>query len=149
MHSTHFIYSYMVKDHTDSERGNLLPPHGLLSPISSKGSFICIIPQDNTYPGLCYTSRGTLARVRNLLNKTFPSLCIHMPALVPSWCPVPSRYSLQCIEMNLCPISHWAVFQIQPVLHDWCNKGHGMYYHICEMVHIKEPLLLIETNWKE
>ena len=30
---------HMVKDHSDSERGNLLPPHGLLFPINSKGSF--------------------------------------------------------------------------------------------------------------
>ena len=30
----------------------------------------------------------------------------------------------------------------QPVLHDWCNKGRGMYYPVCGMVHIKEPLLL-------
>ena len=36
---------HIVKDHSDSERGNLLPPYGLLFPISSKGSFICIIPQ--------------------------------------------------------------------------------------------------------
>ena len=36
---------HMVKDHSDSERGNLLLPHGLLFSISSKGSFICIIPQ--------------------------------------------------------------------------------------------------------
>ena len=36
---------YMVKDHSDSERGNLLPPHGLLFLINSKGSFICTIPQ--------------------------------------------------------------------------------------------------------
>ena len=36
---------HMVKDNSDSERGNLLPPHRLLFPISSKGSFICIIPQ--------------------------------------------------------------------------------------------------------
>ena len=36
---------HMVKNHSDSERGNPLPPHGLLFPISSKGSFICIIPQ--------------------------------------------------------------------------------------------------------
>ena len=35
----------MVKYHTDSERGNLLPPHGLLFSINSKGSFICTIPQ--------------------------------------------------------------------------------------------------------
>ena len=33
----------MVKDHSDSESENLLLPHGLLFPISSKGSFICII----------------------------------------------------------------------------------------------------------
>ena len=31
----------MVKDHSDSERGNPLPPHGLLFPISSKDSFLC------------------------------------------------------------------------------------------------------------
>ena len=34
---------HMVKDHSDSERGNLLPSHGLLFLISSKGSLICII----------------------------------------------------------------------------------------------------------
>ena len=36
---------HMVKDHSDSEGGNPLPPHGLLFPISSKGYFICIIPE--------------------------------------------------------------------------------------------------------
>ena len=34
--------THMVKDHSeDSERGNPLPPHGLLFLINSKGSFIC------------------------------------------------------------------------------------------------------------
>ena len=37
--------THMVKDHSDGERENPLPPHGLLFPIISKGSFICIIPQ--------------------------------------------------------------------------------------------------------
>ena len=36
---------HMVKDHSDSEKGNPLPPHRLLFPISSKDSFICTIPQ--------------------------------------------------------------------------------------------------------
>ena len=36
---------HMLKDHSDSERRNLLLPHGLLFTINSKGSFICIIPQ--------------------------------------------------------------------------------------------------------
>ena len=31
----------------------------------------------------------------------------------------------------------------QPVHHYWCNKGRGMCYPVCGMVHIKEPLLLI------
>ena len=35
------------------------------------------------------------------------------------------------------------LFSFQPVLHDWCNKGRGMCYPVCGMVHIKEPLLLI------
>ena len=68
-HSTHFIYGYMerkgnaffndtintfylrlyavghmVKDHSDSERGYLMPPHGLLFLINKKGSFIRIFP---------------------------------------------------------------------------------------------------------
>ena len=30
----------MVNGHSNSERGNLMTPHGLLFPISSKGSFI-------------------------------------------------------------------------------------------------------------
>ena len=36
---------HMVKDHSDSEKGHPLPPHRLLFPINSKGSFICTIPQ--------------------------------------------------------------------------------------------------------
>ena len=48
-HSTNCLRLYgvrhMVKDHSNNERGNPLAPHELLFPISSKGSFICIIPQ--------------------------------------------------------------------------------------------------------
>ena len=43
----------MVKNHSDSEKGNPLPPHMLLVSISSKGSFISSSHrQDNTYHGL-------------------------------------------------------------------------------------------------
>ena len=37
------------------------------------------------------------------------------------------------------PLSY---ISFQPLLHDWCNKGCGMYYPVCGMMHIKEPLLL-------
>ena len=38
------------------------------------------------------------------------------------------------------PLSY---FSFQAVLYDWFNKGRGMYYPVCGMMHIKEPLLLI------
>ena len=44
-HSTYFIYGYTASDHSDRERRNPLPPHGLLFSISSKGYFISVIPQ--------------------------------------------------------------------------------------------------------
>ena len=37
-------------------------------------------------------------------------------------------------------------FSFQPVLHDWCDKGCGMCYPVCGMMHIKEPLLLIRKS---
>ena len=43
-------------------------------------------------------------------------------------------------------LQYYAYFSFQPVLHDWCNKGCGMCYPVCGMVHIKEPLLLIDKS---
>ena len=49
----------MANNHSYRERGNPLPPHGLLFPISSKFFFLYASShrQENTYHGLCYTSR--------------------------------------------------------------------------------------------
>ena len=41
------------------------------------------------------------------------------------------------------PLSY---FLLQPVFHDWFNKGCGMCYPVCGIVHIKEPLLLIRSS---
>ena len=35
------------------------------------------------------------------------------------------------------------LYLITPVLHNWCNKGRGMYYPVCGMMRIKDHLLLI------
>ena len=45
-HSTHFILRlygvrHMVKDHSDSEKGNPLPPHRLLLSINSMATYKC------------------------------------------------------------------------------------------------------------
>ena len=53
------------------------------------------------------------------------------------------RWVVGSILHGVDPLSY---FSFQPVLHDWCNKGHGMCYTVCGMVHIKEPLLLIDKN---
>ena len=43
-------------------------------------------------------------------------------------------------------VNPFSFFSFQPVLHDWCNKDRGMCYPVCGMMHIKEPLLLIEKS---
>ena len=86
-HSTHFSYGYMgkgkgnvifndalntfylrlygfghmVEDHSDSERGNPLPPHGLLFPINRKVFFYMHHPTD----WISHTSRGALVGTSN------------------------------------------------------------------------------------
>ena len=57
---------YIVKDHSDSERGNQLPPHGLLFLISSKGSIICLI----------YLYRLKKLFVEKLINIKMNLLCL-------------------------------------------------------------------------
>ena len=64
-HSTHFIYGYMAEDHSDRKETRCrhmgysfqLTARVLLYASSHR--------QDNTYHGLCYTSRGALAGRRN------------------------------------------------------------------------------------
>ena len=38
------------------------------------------------------------------------------------------------------------IFSLQPVLHDWHNKGRGICCSVCGMVHLKEPLLPIKKS---
>ena len=44
------------------------------------------------------------------------------------------------ISLMVDPLSY---FLFQPVLHNWCTKGCGMYYPVCGKVHIKELFVLI------
>ena len=53
------------------------------------------------------------------------------------------RWVVGSILHGMDPLSY---VSFQPVIHDWCNKGRGMYSPVYGMVHIKEPLLLIGKN---
>ena len=44
------------------------------------------------------------------------------------------RWVVGSILHGMDPLSY---FSFQSVLHDWCNKGCGMCYPVCGMVHIK------------
>ena len=71
----------------------------------------------------------------NRVNKVSHSPTLWLYKSICSWCDGSSDRSF-----IVDPLSY---FLFQPVLHDWCNQGHGMCYPVCGMVHIKEPLLLI------
>ena len=81
-HSTHFIYRlyvvrHMVKEQSDCDSGNPLPPHGILFLISSKGFLYAPSHrQDSTYHSFCYTSHGALAGTRRCnLSKSIKKTC--------------------------------------------------------------------------
>ena len=118
--------------------------------------------QDTTYHGLCYTSRGALAGTRNssMGSPHEGSIRLYTKKRCQKNCPViltnrgagrsseverslMVRSVVGSILHGVDPLSY---FSFQPVLHDWCNKGRGMCYPVCGMVHIKEPLLLIDKS---
>ena len=52
--------------------------------------------------------------------------------------------SLQANEISSVYIS-LGLFPFQPVPHNWYTKGRGIYYPLCGIVHIKDPLLSVGT----
>ena len=127
-HSTHFIYGYMVSDiwlrtilivRKETRCRHIGYSYRLAARV------LLYAPshrQDNTYHGLCYTSFEL--GVSSSLSTTSKPL---------SW--TVSTYNrdvFRTITLHL----HY----------DWCNKGRGMRYPVCGMVHIKEPLLLIDKS---
>ena len=76
----------------------------------------------------------------------------HINSSAPQLPPLPTRARCSAMvrafahDVMGCRIDPLSYYSFQPVLHDWCNKGHGMCYPVCGMVHIKEPLLLIRKS---
>ena len=124
-HSTHFIYGYMASDIwlrtilivRKETRCRLI---GYSYRLTAR--VLLYAPshrQDNTYHGLCYTSRGALAGTRHA-----PEGPLHHTGS-------DTHYTLSYVPL-------------QPVLHDWCNKGRGMCYHVSGMVHTR---VLFSYEW--
>ena len=155
-HSTHFIYGYMASDiwlrtilivRKETRCRHIGYSYRLTARL------LLYAPshrQDNTYHGLCYSSRGTLAGTRN-------------SSMGPPW-PNSGGSLLARNEMNLHGSVRWwcdgysdrspppphghtlSNFPFQPVLHDWRNKGRVMCYPVCGTVHNK---INLAANRKE
>ena len=46
-------------------------------------------------------------------------------------------------------VAHHCPQSFQPVLHDWCNKGHGMCYPVCGMVHACCYSKRVAVKWQQ
>ena len=63
-HSTHFIHGYMLKDHSDRREETCCHHIGYSFRLAARVLlYASSHRQDNTYHGLCYTSRGELASI--------------------------------------------------------------------------------------
>ena len=113
---------HMVKEHSDSERWNLLPHFmGYSFLLAAKG--LLYVPshiQNSTYHNLCYTSCGALAGTRNWL-------------MGPPWGIDPAAHCILSryftMELHLCPvwyksdsIAQWYKTNLQQFLTIiWCH----------------------------
>ena len=95
--------------------------------------------------GMCYPVCG-MVHIKEpllLIGNSSPCGGIEFALSLSEWsfiiCLTPYNRILHGVD----PLSY---FSFQPVLHDWYNKGRGMCYPVCGMVHIKEPLLLIDKS---
>ena len=141
-HSTHFIYGYMASDiwlrtilivRKETRCRHIGYSYRLTARV------LLYTPshrQDSTYHGLCYTSRGALAGTRN---SSMGCKCTRTDI----WFVKIYEFIHADISDNSHHFEGYFDFMTISMDHDWCNKGRGMCYPVCGMVHIKEPLLLI------
>ena len=106
---------HMVKDHSDSEKGNPLRHIGYSYRLTAR--VILYAPshrQDNTYHGLCYTSRGALAGTstheRHIGSQWKVSLRV--------WSARAATQAMQRLLVN--PVSLRIVFW-EIAFHSWCS----------------------------
>ena len=122
----------VVQTQLDDKRGNpLVPPlPELLFPVLLVSLYSCLYPLP-----FAHGAMGNPPTALLLHSGAGRSSEVERSLMV--------RWVVGSILHGVDPLSY---FSFQPVLHDWCNKGRGMCYPVCGMVHIKEPLLLIDKS---
>ena len=85
--------------------------------------------------GTCHTLYNRMAYIKSIECVVKQNKLQLRGKSIRSWCDGSLDWSLMVDPLSF--------LSFQPVLHDWCNKGCGMYYSVCGVMHIKEPFLLI------
>ena len=138
-HSTHFIYSHMASDiwyrTIQIAREETSYRHMGYSFQLAARFFYMHHPTDR----IAHTTAFVTPVVEHWLDMKYSDIMITWQVSTTSVV----RWVVGSIFHGVDPLSY---FSFQPVLHDWCNKGCGMCYPVCGMVHIKDPLLLIDKS---
>ena len=107
--------------------------------------YIVLIQVHCTHTGTLYSYTGTLYSYTGTLYSQVH--CTHIQVHCTHTGTLCSYRYIVLIQVHCAHTSFMvdplSYFSFQPVLHKWCNKGYGMCYPVCGMVHTKEPLLLI------
>ena len=128
----------VIEKHINNKENKVMIPYSInCLPTYTLYVLFCTQPW---YVKFKYTSR-IFQRKRNVLFNNTPNIGAGRSSEVERSLMV--RWVVGSILHGVDPLSY---FSFQPVLHDWCNKGRGMCYPVCGMVHIKEPLLLIDKS---
>ena len=135
----------MVKDHSDSERGNQLPPHGLLFPISisTPGFFYMHHPTDR----IAHTTAFVTPVVEHWLERELTQRVHHEGSI--RWPIVPWANALTT-ELHLAPAYH----RDDPVLLTIAYHTHDLIWWISQRplniaYHPNDPLLSYSASHRD
>ena len=137
----------------DMSKMSITTPSDTILPAPTSDSELPVTTPDKTIPASALESELPVS-VPNGDNNTLPTTASNDTALSDSHNTLPaiahssySTHGLTSVPGGTNSVSNQvSYFSFQPLLHGWCNKGHGMCYPVCGMVHIKEPLLLIDKS---
>ena len=108
---------YMVKDHSDSEKGNPLPPHRLLLSINTKGSFICTIPHM-----IAHTTAFVTPVVEHWLEREIAQWVHPMKDRSDD----PSHHERRLLPRSYVPLPMWSIIYVLTI--------NSLYLNLCSSI---------------
>ena len=78
---------------------------------------------------------------KNVLIRQSSHLCVGFPMSLSMWCynDIIALKSDGSLDRSLI-VDQLSCFSLQPMLHNWCNNDHDMYYPVSGMAHYKRSI---------